>query len=115
LGFQGLSAPATTTATLGTLTFGTSTAATPATGFNLTTPATTTQGTGFALGGTVTSTAGGGLFGSGLTKQPLFLPTTSTTTSIGLAGTSVPATTTTSIGLGGVDTSQTKPGLTGER
>lgn len=111
LGFQGLST-VTTAPTLGSLTFGTSTA-TPTTGFNLSAPTTTSQGTGFTLGGTTTSTAGGGLFGLGLAKQPLFSSTTSTTTSIGLAGTAVPATTTASVGLGGVDTSQSKLGLTG--
>jgi hypothetical protein len=66
------------------------------------------------LGGTTTSTSGGGLFGLGLTKPLLFSPATCTTTSVGLAGTSV-STTTTSIGLGGVDASQAKSGLTGEK
>jgi hypothetical protein len=115
LGFQGLQTAVTTAATLGSLTFGTSTAVTSAPGFSLSAPATTSQGTGFTLGGTATSTSGGGLFGLGVTKPLLFSPATSTTTSIGLAGTSVPSTTTISIGLGGVDASQTKLGLAGER
>jgi hypothetical protein len=116
LSFQGLSTAVTTAAKpFGSLTFGTSPAVTSTTGFNLSTPATTSQGTGFTLGGTATSTSGGGLFGLGVTKPLLFSPATTTTTSIGLAGTSIPSTTTTSIGLGGVDTTQTKSGLTGER
>ncbi|PNF35765.1 hypothetical protein B7P43_G12235 [Cryptotermes secundus] len=113
VGFQGLQTAVTTAATLGSLTLGTSAAVTSASGFSLSAPATTSQGTGFTLGGTTTSTSGGGLFGLGVTKPLLFSLATSTTTSVGLAGTSVPSTTTTSIGLGGVDASQTKPGLAG--
>ncbi|XP_021928945.1 nucleoporin p58/p45 isoform X2 [Zootermopsis nevadensis] len=113
LSFPGLSTAVTTAAKpLGGLPFGTSTAVTSATGFSLPTPATTSQGTGFTLGGTTTSISGGGLFGLGSTKPLLFSPSTSTTTSVGHAGTSVPMTTTL-VGLGGVDASQAKSGLTG--
>ncbi|PSN40192.1 hypothetical protein C0J52_12891 [Blattella germanica] len=105
LGFQGLS---TTTAAkpLGGLSFGTTTttAAAPATGFSLSAATSTAQTPGFTLGGTSTA---GGLFGLGLSKPLLGTSTVTTTTAI-----SAP-TTTASIGLGGVDTSQTKPGLTG--